>query len=248
MTRSSAAVQFLLHCKFRSKIFLAGIFLYALVTERSPVCAQRVSHKASRSHSPSTALSHLRALNLHEPLQSHKLSALTGHFLHLSRRDGRPICNASDFGAVGNGEVYDTVSIQATIDACASKGGGVVHIPPGIYLTATIYLRSNITFWIDERATILGSPLQRDFPAQMSQWYTILAENAENVELTGGGVVKGQGLKFVVEFKEEKNVMVSWNTTGACLGDECRPRLTGFINCKNVHIWNVSFEEPPYWW
>ena len=60
--------------------------------------------------------------------------------------------------------------------------------------------------------------------------------------------MNGQGLKFVTEFKEEKNIMVSWNVTGDCVGDECRPRLVGFINCKNVAVWNVSFQQPAYWW
>ncbi|GFP89652.1 exo-poly-alpha-d-galacturonosidase [Phtheirospermum japonicum] len=32
---------------------------------------------------------------------------------------------------------------------------------------------------------------------------------------------------FVKRFDERKNVMVSWNETGACLGDECRPPVGG---------------------
>ncbi|KAG0597558.1 hypothetical protein M758_12G004200 [Ceratodon purpureus] len=167
--------------------------------------------------------------------------------LNVGEIQDRLVCRVSDFGARGDGIVYDTSAVQSTIDYCAERGGGVVHVPPGTYLTGTIYLKSNITLWVDEGATILGGSNQADFPAQSSRWYTILAEDAENVELTGGGIVAGQGLKFVVEFKEEKNIMVSWNVTGDCVGDECRPRLVGFINCKNVHVWNVFLEEPAYW-
>ena len=161
---------------------------------------------------------------------------------------GQLVCRPSDFGAVGNGKDYDTRAIQSSIDYCAEQGGGVVRISPGRYLTGTVFLKSNITLWVDEGATILGSTRQEDFPPQWTRWYTILAEDAENVEVTGGGIVSGQGLKFVEEFKWEKNVMVSWNVTGDCVGDECRPRLVGFVNCKNVHIWNVFLEEPAYWW
>lgn len=75
----------------------------------------------------------------------------------------------------------------------------------------------------------------------------VVAENASDVAITGGGVIDGQGLKFVEKFNEKKNVMVSWNRTGACLGDECRPRLVGFIGCRNVNIWNVRFTHPAYW-
>lgn len=76
----------------------------------------------------------------------------------------------------------------------------------------------------------------------------VVAEDADDVGITGGGEINGQGLKFVTRFNERKNVMVSWNQTGACLGDECRPRLVGFIGCRNVRISDVSFSEPAYWW
>lgn len=158
------------------------------------------------------------------------------------------VCAPSDFGATGNGKDYDTAAIQSSIDACANQGGGIVHISPGKYLTGTLFLKTNITLWVDQGATIIGSTRQEDFPSHWTRWYTILAEDAENVALTGGGTVTGQGGKFVAEFVSEKNVMVSWNGTGECGGDECRPRLVGFVNCKNVHVWNVFLEEPAYWW
>ncbi|MCO5557382.1 hypothetical protein L7F22_010945 [Adiantum nelumboides] len=41
--------------------------------------------------------------------------------------------------------------------------------------------------------------------------------------------------------------MVSWNQTGACYGDECRPRLLGFLDCDRVHIWNIQLHQPAYW-
>lgn len=75
----------------------------------------------------------------------------------------------------------------------------------------------------------------------------VLAENATDVGIAGGGVVDGQAEKFVVRYNERKNVMVSWNQTGDCLGDECRPRLIGFLGCKNVKVFNVTLNQPAYW-
>lgn len=75
----------------------------------------------------------------------------------------------------------------------------------------------------------------------------VLAENATDVGIEGGGVVDGQAEKFVVRYNERKNVMVSWNQTGDCLGDECRPRLIGFLGCKNVKVFNVTLNQPAYW-
>lgn len=95
---------------------------------------------------------------------------------------------------------------------------------------------------------LLGGTEIEDYPKESSRWYVVMAENAIDVGITGGGVIDGQGLKFVVKKNEKKNVMVSWNQTGACSGDECRPRLVGFLNCKNVNIWSVRLREPAYWW
>jgi len=46
------------------------------------------------------------------------------------------IFNIKKYGAVGNGVTDDTVSIQATIEACYNSGGGIVYFPKGIYVLA----------------------------------------------------------------------------------------------------------------
>ncbi|KAK0595936.1 hypothetical protein LWI29_011221 [Acer saccharum] len=156
--------------------------------------------------------------------------------------------SVSDFGAVGDGVHYDTSAIQSAIDACPSTSPCRVTFPSGgTYLTATIRLKSHVTLHIEEKATLLGGTRIEDYPKESSKWYVVMAENANDVGITGGGVVDGQGLEFVVRKNKKKNVMVSWNQTGACLGDECRPRLVGFLRCKNVDVSNVSLMEPAYW-
>lgn len=156
----------------------------------------------------------------------------------------------NDFGAVGDGVHYETDAIQSAVNACPSTISTPCYVTflPGNYLTATVRLKSNVILDIRENATVLGGTRIDDYPRKSSEWYVILAENATDVGITGGGVVDGQGLKFVVRKNERKNVMVSWNQTGACLGDECRPRLVGFLGCKNVRVWNVNLREPAYWW
>lgn len=172
------------------------------------------------------------------------------HFLCSSLLQSKASTSATisvrDFGAAGDGSRYDTRAIQSAIDACS----GTCHVsfPPGRYLTATIRLRSGVVLDIQEGATILGGTRIGDYPRRSDRWYVVLAEDAIDVGITGGGAIDGQGLEFVERFDERKNVMVSWNRTGACLGDECRPRLVGFIGCRNVRVWNVTLTEPAYWW
>lgn len=151
------------------------------------------------------------------------------------------------YGASGNGKSPDTVAIQAAIDDCWSRGGGRVRFPPGSYLTGTIFVKTGVILQVEEGATIVGSPFQEDYLSESRRWYVILAENASNVGISGGGIIDGQSSKFVKRFDRRKNVMVSWNVTGDCRGDECRPRLLGFLDCKNVHVSHVHLTDPAYW-
>ncbi|KAF9593247.1 hypothetical protein IFM89_021003 [Coptis chinensis] len=151
--------------------------------------------------------------------------------------------SVTDYRAIGDGTTYDTSHIQAAIDACSAAGGGNVIFPAGKdYLTATIYLKSGVTLEIEKGARILGGPRLVDYPVESKRWYVVLAENVTDVGIIGDGVIDGQGLKFVEKLDEKKNVMVSWNSSGACYGDECRPRLVGLhiVRCDNTLIDKVS--------
>ncbi|KAF3773302.1 Exo-poly-alpha-D-galacturonosidase [Nymphaea thermarum] len=161
---------------------------------------------------------------------------------------GRPF-NVVDYGAAGDGRRYDTKAIQAAVDACTAAGGGRVVLPsPGRYLTGTIFLRSGVLLVVEKGARLLGSPSQLKYPRDQRRWYVVLAERSTDVGITGGGGIDGQGEKFVERYDERKNVMVSWNATGSCRGDECRPRLVGFVDCQNIRVWDVRLTQPAYWW
>lgn len=155
----------------------------------------------------------------------------------------------TDFGAIGDGVYYDTAPIQAAVDACADAGGGRVVFPAGgTYLTGTIFLKSGVVLEVEEGATVAGSPEEDRYPAERERWYVVVAEKAADVGITGPGRIDGRGEAFVELVDAKKNVMKSWNRTGKCLGDECRPRLIGFVDSVNVRVWNVSLVNPAYWW
>ena len=50
----------------------------------------------------------------------------------------------TSFGAVGDGHTLNTAAIAKAINECASKGGGIVNIPAGLWLTGPIELKSKI--------------------------------------------------------------------------------------------------------
>src|SRR5580692_5508425 len=76
------------------------------------------------------------------------------------------VCDVREFGAIGKGVDKDTAAIQKAIDTCAAnKGGGIVLVTNGTYLSGPISLKSNITLSIAPNAMLLGSPDRADFPA-----------------------------------------------------------------------------------
>ena len=64
---------------------------------------------------------------------------------------------ARDFGAVPDGFTLNTVSIQAAIDFVSAHGGGRVVLDKGDYVSGSIYLKNDVTLWIDEDSALLGS-------------------------------------------------------------------------------------------
>src|SRR6187431_500441 len=65
--------------------------------------------------------------------------------------------NVRNFGARGDGTTLDTDAVNKTIDAAVAKGGGTVYFPAGTYLCFSIRLKSHITIYLDNGATILAA-------------------------------------------------------------------------------------------
>src|SRR4051794_8140867 len=52
--------------------------------------------------------------------------------------------NVKNYKAKGDGKTLDTEAINKAIIAASAAGGGTVYFPPGVYLSASIELKSNI--------------------------------------------------------------------------------------------------------
>lgn len=120
------------------------------------------------------------------------------------------IYNVKTFGATGNGTTLDTPAINKAIEAAAAAGGGTVLFPAGNYLSVSIHLKSNITLYIDQGATIIAAEPSKGFkydqpePNQWdayqdfghSHWHNSLiwGENLVNVSILGPGMIWGKGL------------------------------------------------------
>ena len=109
------------------------------------------------------------------------------------------IFNVMEFGAVANGVVLDTAAVQAAVDACAAAGGGKVYFPRGIYVLATVFLKSNVHIEFEAGVLILGAldfyayaqQEEIDYPAYQDASHTyfdlsmFVGRNCDNISLTG---------------------------------------------------------------
>lgn len=107
-----------------------------------------------------------------------------------------PVFDIREFGAVPVPGRVNTAAFQAAADACADAGGGTILVQGGRYMTGTVYLHSNTTLFI-----AADSVLEATRENGRMKTAFLVAENAENIVITGGGVIYGNGEWFVYEPK-----------------------------------------------
>ena len=151
--------------------------------------------------------------------------------------------NVQDFGAVPDGQTNDTAKLQSAIDTCSAAGGGTVIVPPGNYVTGSLWMRSNVTLDIESGATLLGSQNADEYPQWTSQWEgkkavagraaLICGEGLENVSLVGHGTIDARGEFWWDLAHKDRNAV--------------RPLLFRLVNSKHVHVSGLTFKNSPMW-
>jgi polygalacturonase len=98
---------------------------------------------------------------------------------------------------VADGLTLNTKAIQHTIGALGGRGGGVVLVPPGLWLTGPIVLESNINLHVAPGATLLFTADKSQYPMVPGNWEglpqmrnqsPISATGATNIAITGKGI------------------------------------------------------------
>lgn len=81
------------------------------------------------------------------------------------------VVNVQDFGAQPVPGLMNTQAFQAAIAAIdANPGGGIIYVPPGTYLTASLNLTSNLV-----SARHAGALLQNGvFQSSLEWWHPLI--------------------------------------------------------------------------
>src|SRR5215831_16753410 len=117
------------------------------------------------------------------------------------------VFNITQQGAVGDGKTMNTAAIQKTIDAAAKAGGGIVWVPEGKFLTDPFTLASGINLHLARGAVILISDDLTNYPVARGRYLdSITASDAHDLEISGEGVIDGQGQASWTAFRANPNM------------------------------------------
>lgn len=158
--------------------------------------------------------------------------------------------NVRDFNAYGDGKHDDTPSFAAAI-ACLPEGG-TLYVPNGTYFLTPLFLKSNITLYLEEGATLLGNPERTAYPTlpglvgdiNLGTWQgeevtcfasLITAYMAVNLKIVGGGIIDCNALNgdWYVNHRVKR---IAW-----------RPFGIFFNRCQNVLMQGVTVKDTPSW-
>ena len=111
--------------------------------------------------------------------------------------------NVKDFGAQGNGSANDTQAFDQAIQKANSDGGGIVDVPSGTYMVASVQIMSNVELALDDSATLKGlagafdapepNPYDKfqDFGHDHFHTGLLWGENIDNFAIVGGTIHGG---------------------------------------------------------
>ena len=207
----------------------------------------------------------------------------------------RNTVSLNEFGAIGNGTVLCTDAFRKAIDALTERGGGQLLVPRGVWLTGPIVLKSNINLHLEAGAVIQFAADESLYPLIHTSFEgldtrrcqsPLSANGAENIAITGQGVIDGNG-QYWRPVKKEKVTETQWKeltakegsvvkdgkiwfpSQGYADGDAVadmnvprgltteaewesvkrflRPVMISLVNCKNVLLQGVIFQNSPAW-
>ncbi|MBE9584293.1 glycoside hydrolase [Mucilaginibacter sp. JRF] len=159
--------------------------------------------------------------------------------------------NIAQLGAKGDDKTLNTDIINKAITQCFNEGGGTVVVPQGVFVTSTIYLKSNVNINLQKGAVLKGTSninLYKSYiPVKdLSKYSTIstegnnsnsaydtvwmkaliIAEGANNMKIYGEGTISGE---HVFNPKGEENMR--------------GPHTIVIANSSNISLENITIEK-----
>ncbi len=175
----------------------------------------------------------------------------------------------TQYGGVSDGVTLNTKAFAEAINALSAKGGGTLVVPSGVWYTGPIVLKSNINLHLEHGALVLFTADREAYPIietffegrkSTRAQSPISARKVENIAITGKGAINGSGENWR-PLKRNKVTDGQWKSVvrsgGVLKGDGywvpsekaefTRPVMVSLIECKNILLEGVLFENSPSW-
>lgn len=173
----------------------------------------------------------------------------------------------TNFAAVGDGETDCTAAFREAMAACQKAGGGRVVVPPGVFLTGPIHLKSHVNLHVAKGATIrFTTNTSAYLPVVFTRFECVEVMNyspplyaigQKDIAITGEGTLDGQGSawhRWAWDHSTNVKALYQMGDAGVpvaerIFGDK-RPLRPNFIQptrCQNVLIEGVKVINSPMW-
>jgi len=168
-----------------------------------------------------------------------------------AKADESPLVSVAQFGAVGDGQTLNTKAIQSAVDDLASKGGGTLTVPEGVFRSGAIFLKPGVNLNLAEGAVLKGSADIADYPktrtrieGHFEDWIPALinADRCDHLRITGAGTLDGSGQPFWELFWARRRADARTKNL-----DVDRPRLCFIQNSTDITVSGIHFKDSGFW-
>lgn len=145
----------------------------------------------------------------------------------------------SPYNADVSGIDIVTSSIQNAIDDASEAGGGIVYVPAGVYKSASLVLKSNVSLYLAGGAVIRSTANPADFVKKYRKsslnmdvtWFISTEPYSSHIKIYGRGTIDGNGLYMRTVNNYLNNLIVPLQTSYFVLDG---------IVCRDSGLWGVT--------
>ena len=157
----------------------------------------------------------------------------------------------TDYGVTNDSTLLQTEAIQKVIDMAADKGGGIIEIPAGTFLSGSLFFKPGTHLYLDKGARLKGSDaithykiIPTRLEGQTINYFAGLvnADRCDGFSISGEGTIDGNGHRFYDEFWLRRKVNPKCTNLEAL-----RPRMLYVSNSDDVTVSGIKMVNSGFW-